>query len=299
MEMPKRMGVDWNEQADMYSELSFCELDDTRAYLEAVGVGAGDTLLDVCCGPGRVSVVAAGMGAAVTGIDSAAGMLAHARENAERRGVGGSCDFRLLDWNHVLAGQNLERHDVVVASRCPAMMDVARLSSLAGRTAAVQMFANAPSIPALLDVLFSGCGEGERGGARPGGGAAGGPAAASPGGAAGGPGAEPAGSGRSVVLDGRGVRTDGPDAAEALYLKVAGKAFRAGYDPNVRVFPERFRKRFDDEAAAVAWVCGLRPERAEGNEGRVASNVAPFLSAEGGGVEFCIATKAAVVWWDV
>lgn len=49
-------GPNWNEIADFYSDFAFCELDDTRAYLDAIGVGEGDTLLDVCCGPGRVSV---------------------------------------------------------------------------------------------------------------------------------------------------------------------------------------------------------------------------------------------------
>ena len=173
-----------------------------------------------------------------------------------------------MDWDHVLPGQNLVRADVVMASRCGAIMQVEKLSALAKRTVGVQIFANAPSIPALLDVLFSGCGEPP---SRPDG---------------------PAGPGRP--------RADSPDAKESIYLKIAQKAFEAGYDPNVRVFPERFRRTFATAEEAVAWVAGLNSDRAADNMERLALNVEPFLFAtDSGGVEFCIATKAAIIWWDV
>ena len=270
---PQGRRMNWNDHADMYSAIAFSELDDSRTYLDAIGVREGDTVLDVCCGPGRMSVLAAERGARVTGIDSAEGMLAHARENAEAMGVAELCEFRLMDWDHVLPGQNLERADVVIASRCGAIMQAEKLSALAKRTVGVQIFANAPSIPALLDVLFSGCGE----------------LPARPDGPAG-----PGGSGPGRP------RADGPDAKESIYLKIAQKAFEAGYDPNVRVFPERFRRTFATVEEAVAWVAGLNPDRAAGNLERLALNVGPFLSvADSGGVEFCIATKAAIIWWDV
>ena len=63
--------------------------------------------------------------------------------------------------------------------------------------------------------------------------------------------------------------------------------------------PERFRKTFPSREDALEWVCALRPECAAGNEDRLALNVEPFLHEADGGVEFCIATKAAIIWWDV
>lgn len=68
---PGGRGPNWDETADFYNTFSFRELDDSRTYLDAIGVGAGDTVLDVCCGPGRMSILAAERGAQVTGIDSA------------------------------------------------------------------------------------------------------------------------------------------------------------------------------------------------------------------------------------
>lgn len=293
-------GPDWNTIADFYNEFALCELDDTRTYLDAVGVQAGDTFLDVCCGPGRASVLAAERGARVTGIDSAERMLDYARRNAAERGLG-NAEFFLLDWDDVLPGQNLARHDVVFAARCGAMMDIEKLTALAKRTAAVQIFANAPSIPALKGVLFSGCGEEPQGPhAHPGRpGALGAPAG--PGGPAGMPPAPgmpggPAGPGGPM---GPGPKPPAGMRAPSAYKQVIDRVYAAGFDPNVRILPERFRKRFATSDEAVAWVCGLDPERAAGFEQRVAANARPFIRAVDGGVEFCIATAAAIIWWDV
>ena len=191
----------WNDTADMYSSFSFCELEDTRAFLSVLGINPGETFLDVCCGPGRASVVAAEMGATVTGVDSAEMMLEHARANAEAHGVAGKCDFRLQDWDHVLPGQNLRKHDIVFASRCGAIMQAEKLSSLARRVVGVQIFANAPSIPDLMAVLFSGCGDGGFGGPGRGGSGASKQGEAKPEGFP----ARPAGS-----------RADGPEAKKAI-----------------------------------------------------------------------------------
>ena len=291
---PRIRRPNWNDSADMYSSFSFCELEDTRTYLSMLQIKPGETFLDVCCGPGRASVVAAEMGAIVTGVDSAEKMLEHAKVNAEAHGVAGKCNFRLQDWDHVLPGQNLQKHDVVFASRCGAIMQVEKLSKLANRVVGVQIFANAPAIPNLLGVLFSGCGDGGFGGP-------GGPARASAleGRSAGsegpgGPGNDPAGQGGPG-----GPRADGPEAKKAIYLTIAEKVFEAGYEPNVRCFPERFRKTFVDEAAAIEWVATLKYDFDESYLDHLRLNVAPFLTPVEGGVEFCIATRAAIIWWEV
>ncbi len=290
------MKVNWNNVADFYSEFAFCELDDTRTYLDAIDVQAGESVLDVCCGPGRISVLSAERGATVTGIDSAARMLENAAKNTEAFGVADKCTFTLMDWAHVLPGQNVKKHDVVIASRCGAMMDIEKLSALANRRVGIQIFADAPSIPALIDVLFSGCeaAEGTKGegapaggitGGRPAGAPAGGPQGAPgmPGGPQGGPFGAPAGPGRPV----------------GIYKRIFDKVYEAGYDPNVRILPERFKKTFASREDAVSWVCALEPARAAGNEERVALNVAPFLTETEEGVEFCISTAAAIIFWDV
>jgi ubiquinone/menaquinone biosynthesis C-methylase UbiE len=49
------------------------------------GIKSGDRVLDIACGPGTASMAAAALGAEVTGVDSAPGMVALARELAGSR----------------------------------------------------------------------------------------------------------------------------------------------------------------------------------------------------------------------
>jgi ubiquinone/menaquinone biosynthesis C-methylase UbiE len=49
------------------------------------GIKSGDRVLDIACGPGTASMAAAALGAEVTGVDSAPGMIALARELAGSR----------------------------------------------------------------------------------------------------------------------------------------------------------------------------------------------------------------------
>lgn len=288
------VGMDWNTQAEFYDKFVFCELEDTEAYLDAIGIGPDDTVLDVCCGPGRISVLAAQRCKSVTGFDSAEKMLDAARVNARERGLE-NVELRLLDWNHVLPGQNVAKHDVVIASRNHAMGDVKKLSALANKKVALQIFADAPSIPGLIDVLFSGCGEesghaGHPGSGAPGmsaPGAPGMPGSGAPGMPMGGPGGHPGHGG------------PGGSGCRPSYMNLVNKAHEAGYLPNVRIMPERFRKTFATKTEAINFVCSIKPERAAGHEERVALNVEPFLTKTDAGVEFCIATRAAIIWWEV
>lgn len=63
-------------------------------------------------------------------------------------------DTRLLDWNDAVLGNNLEQHDIVIASRSIGMHDVEKISSFAKKFAVVIAWANAPNIPTVLGDLF-------------------------------------------------------------------------------------------------------------------------------------------------
>ena len=70
----------WERAAACYSD-TFAAL--TRLFaqslVDAVGCGPGRSLLDVACGPGIAAPLAAARGAAVTGVDFSAAMVAEAR----------------------------------------------------------------------------------------------------------------------------------------------------------------------------------------------------------------------------
>ncbi len=60
---------------------------EARFVAEAVGLKAGDRVLDLCCGRGRHAVVLAGMSFEVTGLDLSAEYLTLARQAANAAGV--------------------------------------------------------------------------------------------------------------------------------------------------------------------------------------------------------------------
>lgn len=270
----RRKPVNWDDESDNYNKFVMCELEDTATYLDLIGIEPTDTVLDVCCGPGRITMLAAERAASVHAIDLFPKMLDHARANVEARGLS-NVTFQQIDWNCVLPGQNVPVHDIVIASRNIAMFDVKKLSALARKTVMVQIFADAPSIPALQGVLFSGC-ESASGKKLPS------------------PGDDP-GHGTGAAPGGETLFGRAPSPYSDLFTKV----YDSGYDPNVRILPERFRKSFATRDEAYAWVCSLRRDLAEGNETSVAANADPFITEKNGGVEFCIATTAAIIWWNV
>ncbi|HEX5817362.1 MAG TPA: class I SAM-dependent methyltransferase [Gemmatimonadales bacterium] len=60
---------------------------DAAAFIDRLGLKAGERVLDVACGTGNLTVPAARTGASVTGIDIAPHLLAHACEHASEHGV--------------------------------------------------------------------------------------------------------------------------------------------------------------------------------------------------------------------
>ena len=269
--------INWDDESQNYDQFVMCELEDTSAFLDLLDIQPTDTVLDVCCGPGRITMLAAERAASVTGIDLYPKMLDYARANVEARGLS-NVTLQRVDWNCVLPGQNVTKHDIVIAARNLAMFDVEKLSALARKTVMIQIFADAPSLPALQGVLFSGCTD-EDGQELPT------------------PGAFPAHGG--PPSQGAPAPEKPARRAPSAYSELFTKAYNAGYDPNVRILPERFRKTFATREEAHAWVCSLHPDFARGNEERVAANADPFITEKDGAFEFCIATRAAIIWWDV
>ncbi len=93
----------WSGRAPEYSRLHEDELASERGTSFAAvlaglpPVRPGARVLDLGCGSGLLSIVLAGRGCRVTGVDFSADMLAQARVNAERHGVAENADFVQAD----------------------------------------------------------------------------------------------------------------------------------------------------------------------------------------------------------
>lgn len=145
--------VDWDAHADMYTVVSELEEATTLRQLDAFPTTAQDTVLDIGCGPGRIAIPMAARAASVTAMDNAPQMLEACRARANTAGVTNLIPLG-LDWQDAVAGQNVAQHDVVICSRTAALGSVERLSSFARKRVAVITWANAPSIPTIIDRLF-------------------------------------------------------------------------------------------------------------------------------------------------
>lgn len=156
---PREADNMWDKTSRMYSRMTELEGKFTLDQLDCIPIAPEDTVLDVCCGPGRTAVPAAKRARLVTGIDSSKKMLEYCVRHAEEQGIH-NLETRLMDWNEVIPGENLEQHDVAIACRCTAITEIEKLSACARKYAAIVIWANAPSIPEILNHLFEGAVEG-------------------------------------------------------------------------------------------------------------------------------------------
>lgn len=150
----------WDRTSEMYSRMTELEGKFTLDQLDCIPIEKGDTVLDVCCGPGRIAVPAAKRARSVTGIDSSSKMLDYCRIHAQQESVT-NLEIKYMDWNEAEPGRNLDVHDIVIACRCTAMGEIEKLSACARKYAAIVCWANAPSIPEILGDLFEGAVQGK------------------------------------------------------------------------------------------------------------------------------------------
>jgi SAM-dependent methyltransferase len=102
--------------------------------LQRIYVEPDFTVLDIGCGPGTLTILLAKKTKTVTGLDIAAQMLKHLKDNAAQEHLN-NISYINADWDDAISSNLVEPHDVVVASRCLHPVDIkssfARLSSIA------------------------------------------------------------------------------------------------------------------------------------------------------------------------
>jgi SAM-dependent methyltransferase len=151
----KEQGNMWDKSADMYNRMAKMEKIYTLNQINAFDTGKNDSVLDIGCGPGRISIPMALRAKSVTAIDSSMKMLACCIKNAQEAGIT-NLNTLLLDWDKAVPDENLEQHDIVIASRSPGMSDIKKMSNFARKYAVIIAWANAPNIPTIIGDLFKG-----------------------------------------------------------------------------------------------------------------------------------------------
>ena len=153
--------VNWDDNADMYNQMAAMEASYTLNQINCIDVCGSDTVLDIGCGPGRITVPMAQRAKWVTAVDNAEAMMAHCRQNTQAANLS-NVQIRALDWNQAELGKDLEQHDIVIASRSVGMQDLSKLNAFARKYVVVIAWANSDCIPDILAELFHGADGQER-----------------------------------------------------------------------------------------------------------------------------------------
>jgi SAM-dependent methyltransferase len=151
----------WDDTAPFYNRMVQMEKNYTLKQLELLDVSPEDTVLDVCCGPGRLVVPLSKRAAHVTGLDASPVMLDLLNKYAEAEGEPNKIDTILMDWEKKEEVHKLPQFDIVVTSRSAGLFEIPELVRLARKWVMCIIWANdSPSIPQITGALFEGTREG-------------------------------------------------------------------------------------------------------------------------------------------
>jgi len=143
----------WNEVAKMYDGMAKLEKEFTLNQINQIPLTKEDSVVDIGCGPGRLSVPLAKRAKSVTSVDAFDEMLKYCKINAKIENLN-NIKFLKQDWNDKDATTNIGVHDVVVVSRTVALSDILRLNKIAKKYVVILSFANDISLREIqLDFL--------------------------------------------------------------------------------------------------------------------------------------------------
>ncbi|GAA2184264.1 hypothetical protein GCM10009785_31450 [Brooklawnia cerclae] len=149
----------WDSGAAEWDRRTAFERDFTAAQVDALDIEPTDSVLDACCGAGRLTIPLARRARAVTGLDSGEHMLEYCRAYAQREGLTNVRTIQVPSWHRTEPGVDFPQHDVVVACISPASADVAKLSRAATRRCYVLSFSKPFKFMDVAASLFAGATE--------------------------------------------------------------------------------------------------------------------------------------------
>lgn len=113
----------WNNFALRFNEGVHKDWNDRDSYVNQIfrkieqKIEPDFTVLDVGCGPGTFAVPLAQKVKRVTAVDISSSMLDLAQKNAIQKNID-NIDYIRKDWEKLAIGKDIDKHDMVIASRC-------------------------------------------------------------------------------------------------------------------------------------------------------------------------------------
>ncbi len=137
-----------------YDRLATLEGDFTPLQIDAMALKPRHSVLDIGAGSGRLSLPLAERVRNVTALDRSAELLQRLGHRAALEGLDNIRTVQ-ADWDDIVPGKDLPKHDVVIASRISSAADLLKLDQMANELVYVLMFAG-PSTMSLYRALTDG-----------------------------------------------------------------------------------------------------------------------------------------------
>ncbi|WP_169784444.1 class I SAM-dependent methyltransferase [Campylobacter curvus] len=258
--------INWDDVADMYNEMVKIERDFTLKQVEILPITSADSVADIGCGTGRMSVPIARIAKSVTAVDAFARMLHHCETNAKEAGVK-NIKFLKKSWLDDDATEVIGRHDVVIASRSLGLGDIKKLNKIARKFVCLICFLDdEPSLRQIQLDLLDGVAQDA-----------------------------PKTSGKDAVKNAR--QETRKNNRMFGYNVTFNMLYDMGANVNVRVLDDGYEAVFasKEEAYAHFKFAGDVPAK---REKIYRANVDKYLQKFEGGYRFFRPTKSYVMWWD-
>lgn len=120
----------WNQEADRWEQRSAAETDFARRQVEALCLQPEDTVLDICCGTGPLTLPIAAIAQKVTAFDFNDNMLQYVAKKAALAGYS-NIDIIQGNWHTMEPGRDCPVADIAVTRHSPAQGDILKFSRCA------------------------------------------------------------------------------------------------------------------------------------------------------------------------
>ena len=122
----------WEIRADEFNNKDKSNYDEIVRFMDEVGIiNNSYNILDIGCGPGKLSLQVSSRVKSITGIDISENMIYHARENAKQKKIDNT-HFKVASWEEIdLKNEGWEKKfDVVIASMTPGIKSFETLNKM-------------------------------------------------------------------------------------------------------------------------------------------------------------------------
>jgi SAM-dependent methyltransferase len=119
----KNLSEMWDRKADNYNRKLSSRFDTIEKILKKIDVGINDTIIDIGCGPGTLTIPLSLLCSQITAVDPSPKMLKHIKKKAATSNINNIL-YVNKKWEDVVPERDLEKSDIVIACHCLIMEEM-------------------------------------------------------------------------------------------------------------------------------------------------------------------------------